>query len=145
MKIQTKYFGEIETSEDEKIHFPGGIFGFETPADFLIIRFEDDNDAMLCLQSAADERLAFVLLNPFYICENYAPKLSDSDLESLNATEATPMLVYAIAVVRENFEESTINLKCPVVVNAEAKIARQVILDTGEYPIKHPLSAVKKG
>ena len=35
---------------------------------------------------------------------------------------------------------STVNLKCPVAINVETRTARQVILDTEEYEMRHPLA-----
>ena len=65
MKINNKYFGEIEYAAEEKLCFPEGLFGFEEQKEFLPIPFEEGTDAMICLQSLRDEELSFVLLNPF--------------------------------------------------------------------------------
>ena len=29
MRLKTKYFGEIECAEEDKLSFPDGLFGFE--------------------------------------------------------------------------------------------------------------------
>ena len=47
---------------------------------------------------------------------------------------------YVLCVVREPVGESTVNLKCPIVIHAEEKKAVQVILDTGTYHMRHRLS-----
>ena len=41
MKLQTKYFGEIEYEESEILTFPVGLFGFEEEHQFLLLPFED--------------------------------------------------------------------------------------------------------
>ena len=37
MKIDTKYFGEIEIDNDKIIHFENGIMGFEEYKDFTLL------------------------------------------------------------------------------------------------------------
>ena len=141
MKIETKYFGEMELLEDEIVHFPQGIFGFEDNKSFVIIRFENDNDSLLCLQSVTDELLAFVLMNPFYVKKDYKPELSTQDSDDLKINSDTPVSLYAITVVHDKFEKSTINLKCPIVVNCNENLAKQVVLDTNEYSLRHPIAS----
>ena len=65
--------------------------------------------------------------------------LSASDLSELNIGDATPVSFYAITVVHENLADSTVNLKCPIVINCESKTAKQVILDSDKYSLRQPL------
>ena len=65
MKLQTKYFGEIDYEPAESIRFPAGMFGFDDEHDFLLLPFEGSGHSMLCLQSIATPALAFILLDPF--------------------------------------------------------------------------------
>ena len=39
MKLQTKYFGEIDYEPAESIRFPAGMFGFDDEHDFLLLPF----------------------------------------------------------------------------------------------------------
>ena len=47
---------------------------------------------------------------------------------------------YVFCAVREPVGESTVNLKCPIVVNPDEKKAIQVILGSGDYHMRHLLS-----
>ena len=49
LKLQTKYFGEIEYEERDVIRFPAGIIGFEEEQAFLLLPFEGGGGGMLCL------------------------------------------------------------------------------------------------
>ena len=51
LKIQSKYFGEIDYEPEDIITFPAGLFGFEEEHEFLLLPFEGSNGGMLCLQS----------------------------------------------------------------------------------------------
>ena len=40
MKVQSKYFGEVEYESDDLLTFPAGLFGFDEEHDFLLLPFE---------------------------------------------------------------------------------------------------------
>lgn len=144
MKTNTKYFGQIEVNSEEIIFLPEGLFGFELQKQFVLIRFFDNDDTLLCLQSLEEPDLAFILMNPFDLCSSYTPTLLDSDLKALNATASIDLCYYVIAVVHDNFEDTTVNLKCPVVVNSENRKARQIILEHSEYSMREAVISNQK-
>lgn len=138
MKIKTKYFGEIEYDEDEKILFPAGLFGFESEREFLLIPFE--GGSLLCFQSIHTPELAFVAMNPFSLKLDYEPVLQPAELQSLGVKDSHELAYYVLCVVKKPVAESTVNLKCPIAVNPETRQARQVILETDVYEMRHPLA-----
>jgi len=144
MIVNTKYFGEMEVTDDDKIIFPEPLPGFENLSEYIIIRFYEDSDSIFCLQSLDDPELAFVVMNPFYVTKNYTPKLSPEDRASLKAGENTPLVFYAIAVVHDDWNDSTVNLKCPIIINTENGLARQLIMDDTAYSMRHPIAYAQK-
>lgn len=146
MNISTKYFDDVSISEQDIIYFKEGIFGFENFKKYIIIEFESGSDNLLCLQSIDDEELAFILMNPFNLMPDYNPQLSDSDIEDLAIDENTEgVLYYVICVVKDSISESTVNMKCPIVINPKNKMAKQIILDSEEYNFKHELKQFTEG
>lgn len=146
MNISTKYFDDVSISEQDIIYFKEGIFGFENFKKYTIIEFESGSDNILCLQSIDDEELAFVLMNPFNLMADYNPQLSDSDIEDLAIDENTEgVLYYVICVVKDTISESTVNMKCPIVINPKSNMAKQIILDSEEYTFKHELKQFAEG
>ena len=139
MVIKTKYFGEMEVTEKEKIYFPEPIPGFEGLLNYVIMQFYDDSDSLLCLQSVENPDLALVLINPAYVVENYSPPIAPEDLSVVKANKETPLAFYNIAVVQDNWLDSTINLRCPIIVNPEKMLAKQVILEDASYSMRHPV------
>ncbi len=138
--MKTKYFGEVTFSRDEILTFNNGIFGFENSKKFALMNFEDGTDAMVCLQSTEDEDLAFVLMNPFFLMPDYQPEIKDSDIKALEVDKNTKgVLYYVVCVVRDSVSDSTVNFRCPIVINPETKKAVQVILENSKYSFKHPL------
>lgn len=127
------------------IEFPDGLFGFEQSTKFIPLMVEEDSDAVLLLQNMENEELTFVVMNPFMLCEEYNPVLSAEDYAKLETTNDEELSFYVICVVKDDMEESTVNLKCPIVVNVITKKARQVILESKEYKFRHYLKEFKKG
>lgn len=140
MKMQTKYFGEVEYGEEDVLHFQDGLFGFETERQFLLIPFEGGDGALLCLQSIETPELAFTAMNPFYLNPDYAPVLQQGELMRMEVSESQELCFYVLCVVRRPVSESTVNLKCPIVINDRTRRAMQAILETDTYGMRHRLA-----
>lgn len=138
--IQTKYFGEIEYETKDILSFPEGLYGFEDEHHFLLLPFAGSDATLLCLQSLNTASLAFVVMNPFSLKPDYAPILPRDELQALSVTRSEDLCYYVLCVVRQPVSQSTVNLKCPIVINDEARICKQVILEMPEYEMRHPLS-----
>lgn len=144
MQFETKFFGNMEYTEKEILQFKNGLFGFEAEKQFVLIYFDDENHDLLCLQSIKTPELAFVLMNPFSLDPNYHPQPADSDWKAVDAAKEEDINYYVICVVRETSGASTINMKCPVIINPANNAGRQIILDQPEYGLKHALSSYEK-
>lgn len=144
MKLQTKYFGEIDYEREDVLSFPAGLFGFEDEKEFLLLPFEGSGETMLCFQSVQTPALAFVSMNPFALMPEYEPVLQANELAGLGVGESTELAFYVLCVVKNPVADSTVNLKCPVAINPDTRTARQVILDTDRYEMRHPLAAFGK-
>lgn len=140
LKLQTKYFGEIDYEPEDLIHFPTGLFGFEEEQSFLILPFEGGNGNLLCMQSTATPALAFVVLNPLSLMPDYMPVLPWAELCQFGVDDVEELGYYVLCAVKNPVSASTVNLKCPVVVNPVTRMARQVIMDTERYNMQHPLA-----
>ena len=143
LKLQSKYFGEIEYEAKDVIRFPAGIIGFEEEQAFLLLPFEGSGGGMLCLQSVATPALAFVVLDPFTLLPDYAPELEPADLRQFGVAEAGDLGFYVLCAVKNPVSDSTVNLKCPLVIHPETREARQVIME--HYEMRHPLAEFSRG
>ena len=145
MLLQTKYFGQVECPEDHLLRFEKGLFGFEQEKEFFLLPFQGGDGSLLCFQSAAAPQLAFVAMNPFSLKHDYAPVLAAEELRELGVERSEELCFYALCVVRSPVGESTVNLRCPVAVNDRTGKAMQVILETGDYHMRHLLSEFNTG
>lgn len=143
--MKTKYFGDIEIKQEEIITFEPGMFGFEEDRQFVLLSFlndegESSEDFVLCLQSISEPQLAFIVMNPYYIDPEYNPyQMPEEELLELGLSETTRHTVFCIAVIKDKFEESTVNMKCPLIINLENKKARQFILEDSVYSMRQPV------
>ncbi len=140
MELNTKYFGPVSYTDGDLLHFPQGLFGFEEEQAFLLIPFDGNDSALLCLQSTTTPALAFLVMNPFSLDANYAPILQPEELRSMGVSSSHDLCYYVLCVVRDPVSASTVNLKCPVVINEDTREAMQVILETPEFHMRHLLS-----
>lgn len=145
MKLSTKYFGEIDYNEEDVLRFPKGIFAFEEEKGFLLLPFAGSDGTLLCLQSLATPQLAFVVMNPFSLYPEYTPVLQPEELEEFGVMDSTQLCYYVLCVVRNPVSTSTVNMKCPVVINDETRVCAQVILESEEYGMRHLLSEFQAG
>lgn len=142
MKLITDYRGEVEYTEKDIITIEEGMYGFEGDKHFLLIANVEKDLPFHWLQSIDNEKLVFVITDPFLFVEDYDFELDDLTVEQLKINEIEDVGVYTTVVIPENIEEITINLKSPLIINIRSREAKQVVLD-GDYPFKEKI--FKKG
>src|SRR5690554_7346344 len=81
MKINTKFYGELEINEEEIIQFPQGLPGFEEEKRFVYLQSEENFFGSL--QAVDLETLGFVVISPFIICPDYHFDLEDQIVNEL--------------------------------------------------------------
>ena len=141
MKIDTKYFGEIEIGDEKIIHFESGIMGFEEYKDFTILY---DSEAekkpfFSWLQCVTEKGLAFPVVNPLNVIKDYNPVVEEALLEPLGELKDEDIVLLVFATIPKDIKETSVNMKAPVIVNAANGKAIQVILEKGNYSIKHKI------
>jgi len=138
MKAYTTRFGEIEISEETIISFPNGILGFPDLTNYALIN-TDDNSPLKWLQSLDDPTLAFVVTNPNLFKPDYMVDAYRKDLADINVQDAEDVLVLVIVTVPKDPSKMTANLKGPILINTQNRMAKQMVIDNNEYEIKFRL------
>jgi flagellar assembly factor FliW len=137
MNFKTSRFGAIEFEETDVIDFAEGLLGFEGYRRFVILQ-HNEGSPFRWLQSIEEPGLAFLVTDPAAFLADYSPEMPAEAARALAIDEQTPRLVYTIVTIPPGKpEEMTLNLAGPIVVNAATRAARQVVLESDEYPIKH--------
>ncbi len=138
MTIKTRDFGEIEIEESKVFSFPNGIFAFEEHTRFALISPLGENVYPMWLQSLNDPALCFIVFDPSIIDDSYIVTLNQSEKKLLETDDDTAIRTLAIARVPEDYRKTTVNMKSPIVINADKNIATQIILPH-DYPFRLPI------
>lgn len=138
----TDYRGEVEYSENDIIEFVDSMYGFDERYQFLLIGNIEPNLPFHWLQSIDDEKLTFVVTDPFLFTKNYDFELDDFTVEQLELTNIDDIMIYTTVIIPEDLEQVTVNLKSPIVLNMKSRKAKQIIVNE-DYPYKHKI--FKKG
>ncbi|HVO65638.1 MAG TPA: flagellar assembly protein FliW [Syntrophales bacterium] len=139
MNVVTARFGEIEVDESKIINMQGGIIGFEHLKKY-ILHMQDEKNPFWWYQSLDDGKIAFVVINPFIAKADYEPVISDNDIKFLEIKGPDDVVLLAIVTILQNPFSVSANLRAPIVINAEKRIAKQIILEDQTYPVKYYLT-----
>lgn len=125
-----------------EIEFADGLFGFPECKRFLLSA--TGRPGFFWLQSLEAPTIAFVLVDPFVVVDDYVVDLADTDVARIGARKASDVAILAIATLsRDSDAGSTINLQAPVAINVALGAARQVILEDTDFGIRYPLNLTK--
>jgi flagellar assembly factor FliW len=139
MKVATKAYGPIDVDERQRITFPHGLLGFENLKDYVLL--DAERQPFYWLQSLDAERVAFILVNPFLFRPDYELDIDDEELRDIGIDKAEDALIFSIVTVPADGAPMTANLQGPLVINREARLARQSILTDQRWKTKHDIMA----
>ena len=139
-KIATRYFGEIEIEEEKIIHFEDGIPGFDKYKEYTIIYDIDEEKSLFSwLQCVTEQELAFPIVNPFRVKEDFDPIVEDELLKQLGDFETEDLAVFLVATVPADVAKTTVNMKAPIIINTKTQRAAQIIVENEDYEIRHAI------
>ncbi len=139
MKVSTTRFGDIEVKDTEIIEFVKPILGFQDYRKFIILPAGSDCP-IYWLQSIEDGKLAFLMVDPYYILPSYNVPFTEQDLMDLEAENGEEVAIYTLLVVPKDPKQVRTNLRAPIAINKKKRIAKQMILDKTDYPVQWFLS-----
>ena len=137
MLINTRDYGTVEINDNSIIRFEDGIIGFEKYHDYILIDDAAEQSPFRCLQSVEDSELAFILLDPFGVKPDYQIEVDDAQAGLICADDAHDLTIFAIVVVPEDIKRMSVNLKAPLIINADLRKGMQYITDRVDYSIRH--------
>ena len=133
MKINTNYHGEIELREEDILTLVNGMLGFEDIEKFVLIKEEDI--FVEYLQSVKDD-IAFAVMDPFIIKQDYTFDIPDMVMKSLDIKSADEVVIKTVVVVPEDITMIRTNLQAPIVFNKTNNKGMQIVLDD-TYPLRY--------
>jgi len=136
MEIETTRFGKLTVEDDRIITFPHGLLGFPQQARFALIQTGEEN-YFFWLQSVEDPNLAFVVTDPSIFFKDYEVPIREETEEELQLTDNSHAQLFVIC--NKVGEWLTGNLLGPIVVNAQNRLAQQVVLTEKKWTTRQPL------
>ncbi|MGL5693690.1 MAG: flagellar assembly protein FliW [Peptostreptococcaceae bacterium] len=120
-----------------EVFFKRGIPGLENLRNFKINEIK--NNEQFKLISSLEEEISFVVVSPFDFYSEYELDLNDETVKDLNIENPRDVLVLNILTLGDTLENSTINLKAPIIINVKNSLGKQYIMQYDTYDTKHPL------
>lgn len=141
MKIQTKYIGEVTIEEDSIVTFEKGLPGFDKEKQFVLLPIPGTPpESFQTLQSIETPELAFVITNPYNLYNDYEFRIDQSTIDQLEIIDEEDLYIFTIVTLKSPFDQSTINLQAPIIINAKNLQGKQFILNNDKYTYKAPLN-----
>ena len=147
MRVQTKWFGEIEVSDEKIITFEKGIIGFEDWKKYtLVYDAEKEEDVSIVWLQAVDEpTLALPIMKPEIVYEAYDPIVEDEIINSLGENiKDAELMVFCALTVPQDLTKMTINLKAPIIINVDTMKGVQLIADNSDYQVRYQIYDILK-
>ena len=140
MNIQTTRFGEIEFPEDVMMTFPDGIFGFPEDTRYVLLEHNIEGSPFKWLQSLDSPSLAFIVLDPVTIEPRYRLTIDVDTAQAIGTTDIDDCALMSIVnIPHDQPARMTANLKAPLVVNANTRLGRQMILGSQVFALSTPI------
>ncbi|MCL5269583.1 MAG: flagellar assembly protein FliW [bacterium] len=140
MKFHTTRFGEIEYPEEVVIDFPEGVLGFPADTRYILLEHDAAGSPFKWLQSLDNPELAFIVVDPNVADSHYRFDLDVDTARLIGTADAGNCAAICIVnVPRDAPIRMTANLKAPLVINADSRVGRQVVLGTQAYAINTPI------
>ncbi|HBF4292309.1 TPA: flagellar assembly protein FliW [Clostridioides difficile] len=121
-----------------KITLKKGILGFENLKEYELLDIENE-DILKEFNSTEEDCIGFIVVSPFEIIKEYEIVLNQETIEKLEVKSPNDIMLLNIITVGQTLEESTVNIKAPIVINVRNNCGMQIILQDEEYSIWHPL------
>lgn len=139
MIAETRFFGTIDIEDDKIIEFPNGIIGLENLKKFALI-FDSEREEranISWLQSMDEPYMAFPVINPIDITEEYTPIIEDELMKNIGDPADADILIFVTMSIPSDLTKMTANLKAPLIINTVDRKAMQVIVENQDYEIKY--------
>ena len=145
MEINTKLFGNIMIEDKKIIEFENGMIGFPEYKKFTLI-FDSENEgtaSISWLQSVEKPDLAFPVIDPLVVKEDYSPTVEDDLIQGLGELTQDNLLILVTMTVPSDIEKMTVNLKAPLVINSDTRKGCQIIIED-DLQVRYPVYDILK-
>jgi len=122
------------------------MIGFPNLNHFALIYDEEKGqkqNSIMWLQSMDDTDIAFPVMLPQAVKEDYKPNVSEEIVAPLGELHDENTYLLVTVTVPKKVEDFTVNLKAPIVINMDNRKGVQLIVED-DYPVKYKVYDVLK-
>lgn len=136
MQIDTTRFGVVPIEADDLLFFPAGLIGLEDCQHWVILA-DTENEAIGWLQSLSRADMAMAVISPRRFVTDYQVRVTRGELSSLQLSADDR--AYILAIVAQNDDRLTLNLKAPLIINLDRRMGRQVVT-SDDQPLQYEMA-----
>ena len=136
MLLETRQFGVVEVPDEEIIHFPKGLLGFETLERYIIID-NSECQPFRWLQSVDAPELAFVIVNPVVFFPDYKVVVHAKEVADIGVRDPRDVQIEVIVTIPSEFDQMSANLQGPLLINFQNRTAKQLVLTNSDFGVQH--------
>ena len=145
MLIKTKFFGEVDLPEEKIITFDRGLIGLTDYKKFTILYdCEKEESNVSWLQCVEEPTLALPVIKPWIVKEDYNPVVEDELLNHLGELTEDNLVLLLTMTVPTDIKRMSVNLKAPIIINADTRKGAQIICENQDYEVKYKVYDVLK-
>ena len=122
------------------VEMRGGLLGFPEYTQFTLINMNDEG-LVYRLQSLEDEAINFVVVPAASFFPSYAPIVDDEVAARFDLVNGREVLILLVVTLGETFKDSTVNLMAPLLLDPNAQVAEQIIVENANLSVRTPLLA----
>ncbi len=121
---------------------PAGLIGLEDATRFELL-INEEEEPFMWIRSVEQHELAFVVIEPSKILNDYDVEIADDDANKLDIHSAEDALILNIVTLKDDdIESATVNLIGPIVLNRRTLTGKQLIAaNYMKFSARHPLLA----
>jgi flagellar assembly factor FliW len=113
----------------------GTVLGFEEYSEYELRNIFDDSSPFRVLACVQD-RIAFLVVNPFVMKEDYNLEIDDAVASNLGLMGEGTQNVAVLCVARKQIDSYRVNLRAPLIINTVEGRFQQVILQNEAYGVE---------
>ena len=145
MLVKTKFFGEVNLPEEKIITLDRGLIGLEEYKKFTILYDCDKEESNISwFQSVEEPTLALPIIKPWLVKEDYNPIVEDELLNHIGELTEENLVILLTMTVPEDITQMSVNLKAPIVINADTRKGAQLIVENQDYEVKYKIYEILK-
>ncbi len=136
LDVESSRFGSLHVERSKIIRFVRKIPGFEGLREFVLLD-HDREGVFKWLQSVEDPDVAFLLTFPGLFRSGYTVPIEAHHLDELGASSVDSVAVFVMVSASRVKGSVSLNLRAPVLLNAEGMLAMQFIVDREDYECRY--------